>query len=74
MDKILDKIICPIMKYFQYYIKQATKSSNYGVPKDVSNLFEIVNWVCKVRGFKTVIKFFPHEVADMEPVVELLHF
>ena len=30
--------------------------------------------MCKVRGYKTVIKFFPHEVADMEPVVELLHF
>jgi hypothetical protein len=27
-----------------------------------------------VRGYKTVMKFFPHEVADMEPVVELLHF
>ena len=42
--------------------------------KDISHLFEIINWVCKVRGFKTVVKFFPHEVADMEPVVELLHF
>ena len=27
-----------------------------------------------MRGFKTVVKFFPHEVADMEPVVEMLHF
>ena len=58
------------------YIKKATKvgGDSYNVPKDVSHLFEIVNWMCKVRGYKTVIKFFPHEVADMEPVVELLHF
>ena len=27
-----------------------------------------------VRGFKTVVKFFPHEAADLEPCVELLHF
>jgi len=38
----------------------------------MSHLFEIVNWLCKVRGYKTVIKFFPHEVCDMEPVVDLL--
>ena len=46
----------------------------YGVPREVSQLFEIIHWLCKVRGYKTVVKFFPHEVADMEPVVELLHF
>lgn len=28
--------------------------------------------ICKVRGFKTVIKQFPHEVADLEPVLRLL--
>lgn len=27
-----------------------------------------------MRGYKTVVKFFPHEVSDMEQVVELLHF
>lgn len=26
----------------------------------------------KTRGYKTVIKFFPHEVSDMEPVTEVL--
>ncbi len=67
---MLDRIVCPIMKFFQIYIKNPGAS----VPKDVSHLFEVVNWMCKVRGYKTVLKFFPHEVADMEPVVELLHF
>jgi hypothetical protein len=62
------------MRFFQHYIKKQVKSASYAVPKDISHLFEIVNWLCKVRGYKTVIKFFPHEVADMEPVVELLHF
>ncbi len=26
----------------------------------------------KVRGFKTVVKFFPHEVVDLEPCLQLL--
>ena len=62
------------MRFFQHYVKKQVKSQSYAVPRYISQLFEIVNWLCKVRGYKTVIKFFPHEVADMEPVVELLHF
>ena len=30
--------------------------------------------LCNIRGYKTVVKFFPHEAADMEPCVEYLHF
>lgn len=74
LDTVLDRVITPIMRFFQHYVKQATQSTTYGIPKDISHLFEIVNWMCKVRGYKTVVKFFPHEAADMEPVVELLHF
>jgi hypothetical protein len=28
--------------------------------------------LCKVRGYKTIVKFVPHEVADLEPLVHLL--
>ncbi|RWS29469.1 tubulin-specific chaperone D-like protein [Leptotrombidium deliense] len=28
--------------------------------------------LCKVRGFKTFIRYFPHEVTDIEPVLSLL--
>lgn len=28
--------------------------------------------LAKVRGYKTVVKFFPHEVRDLEPALELL--
>ena len=40
----------------------------------MSYLFEILQIFCNVRGHKTIVKFFPHEVADLEPCVELLHF
>lgn len=41
---------------------------------DVRALFIILTYICKVRGYKTVLKFFPHEVCDMEMITELLHF
>lgn len=28
--------------------------------------------MCKVRGYKTILKFFPHEAADLEPCMNLL--
>jgi len=40
----------------------------------VAQLFELLFNLCNVRGYKTVVKFFPHEAADMEPCVEMLHF
>lgn len=27
---------------------------------------------CKFRGYKVVVKFFPNEAANLEPVVDLL--
>ncbi|TDH67775.1 uncharacterized protein CCR75_006565 [Bremia lactucae] len=35
-------------------------------------LFQIVYQLCKVRGYKTVVKLLPHEVSDFEPTVQLL--
>ncbi|KAF1791136.1 Tubulin-folding cofactor D [Phytophthora cactorum] len=35
-------------------------------------LFQIVYQLCKVRGYKTVVKLLPHEVSDFEPTLQLL--
>ena len=32
----------------------------------------VVYFLAKVRGYKTVVKFFPHEVKDLEPSFDLL--
>ena len=32
----------------------------------------VVYALCKVRGYKSVVKLFPHEVADLEPTLRLL--
>ena len=35
-------------------------------------LFQIVYLISKTRGYKHIIKLFPHEVADLEPALQLL--
>jgi hypothetical protein len=62
------------MRYMQLYIRQSCSKNEHVVAKETSYLFEILYNLCNVRGYKTVVKFFPHEVADMEPCVEMLHF
>lgn len=43
----------------------------YRNPK-LHKLFQLLYHLCKVRGYKTVVKVFPHEVADFEPTLHLL--
>ena len=35
-------------------------------------LFQVIYQFCRVRGYKAVVKFFPHEVSDLEPALSLL--
>ena len=74
LDTILDAFVTPIMRFFQLYVRKAVAAQAFDVPTEVKALFLVLCQLCKVRGYKTVVKFFPHEVSDMEQVVELLHF
>jgi len=38
----------------------------------LSRVFKVIYYLCKVRGYKAVSHFFPHEVADLEPTLQLL--
>lgn len=74
LDPILPDLVEPLMKLVQIYTKKACAEGDHFVPPEMSHLFESLQILCNVRGHKTVVKFFPHEVADLEPCVELLHF
>lgn len=43
----------------------------YKNPK-LHKLFQLIYHLCKVRGYKTVVKMLPHEVSDFEPTLMLL--
>lgn len=38
----------------------------------LTRVFKVVYTLSKVRGYKTIVHFFPHEVADLEPTLALL--
>jgi len=35
-------------------------------------LMKVVYFLCKVRGYKTVVQLLPHEVHDVEPVLKVM--
>jgi hypothetical protein len=42
-------------------------------PPDLQHeVFKYMHIVMKVRGYKVVINYLPHEVSDLEPVLQLL--
>jgi hypothetical protein len=51
-------------------LRQAgTEASNVAALRRASSVLYVVT---KVRGFKTVVKFFPHEVVDLELCLNIL--
>ena len=63
LDPHLETWVTPMMN--QVYEAIANKG-------DPHFLLELVYVLCKVRGHKTVLKFFPHEAYHLEPVFEYL--
>jgi hypothetical protein len=35
-------------------------------------VFQVVYNLCRCRGYKTIVKFYPHEVSDLEPLMCML--
>ena len=74
LDTILEQLIAPVMVTLRAFVSKVVKAEKYAVPPEIKALFVTLVHLCSVRGYKTVVKFFPHEVSDMELVTELLHF
>ena len=72
LDPILEVFTTPVMLFMRDYIRKAVKAENYAVPYEVKCVITLMCHMMKVRGYKTVSKFFPHEVSDMEPVTDML--
>ncbi|CAG8496822.1 13874_t:CDS:10, partial [Acaulospora colombiana] len=82
LDPHLENMVKPMMELLRVYIKSAnvhelTISKNITdykvqVPGKVKRLFILMYYIMKIRGFKTVVKFFSHEVSDLEPTFYFL--
>lgn len=82
LDPHLENMVCPLMQLVKSYLhdklaaylKEKTAENNKTSPfcEEFHHILGIIYVICKVRGFKFVMKYFSHEVKDLEPVVFFL--
>ncbi|KAL3660909.1 hypothetical protein V7S43_013926 [Phytophthora oleae] len=81
LDPYLREMLSPLVTEIKRVMldrAQATAQDGVAFPCQVyrdprlHKLFQIVYQLCKVRGYKTVVKLLPHEVSDFEPTLHLL--
>lgn len=73
----MDPLISEIKRVMHAHVADTPDSDTafpfqvYRNPK-LHKLFQVLYHLCKVRGYKTVVKVLPHEVSDFEPTLHLL--
>ncbi|KAJ2556722.1 hypothetical protein EV175_001811 [Coemansia sp. RSA 1933] len=80
LDPHLERIVSQLMSVVQDYVHAvydsdgdttSSNSSRIDLTR-MSDMFDLVYTLCKVRGYKIILRFFPHSVADVEPVFAML--
>ncbi|KAF4045773.1 Tubulin folding cofactor D C terminal [Phytophthora infestans] len=82
LDPYLHEIVNPLVTEIKRVMTERTQRAKtddavafpcqvYRNPR-LHKLFQIIYQLCKVRGYKTVVKLLPHEVSDFEPTLHLL--
>ncbi|GAA5998840.1 Cin1p [Rhodotorula paludigena] len=69
LDPCLEALVSPLLNKLR---AEARRPGARLASKRLSRLARLVYFVTKVRGAKTVVRFFPHEVADLSLLVHLL--
>ncbi|KAJ2725958.1 hypothetical protein GGI07_000886 [Coemansia sp. Benny D115] len=84
LDPYLEKIVGRLSSVAQEYIyeyhdnivamdtQQTAEPQSLVAMNRMAGIFDLLYTLTKVRGSKTVMRFFPHEVADVEPVFTTL--
>ncbi|GLI66673.1 hypothetical protein VaNZ11_010603, partial [Volvox africanus] len=68
LDAYLESIVVPLASLLR---RQAIHQQAQGLQR-VLGTCRLLNVLVVVRGYKTVVRFFPHEAADLERVVDIL--
>ena len=66
LDPSLEGMVTPLLAS----VRMAARGT--GPTSVLPHACRVMYTLCKVRGYKTIVKFCPHEVADLEPLVHLL--
>ncbi|KXZ49841.1 hypothetical protein GPECTOR_19g292 [Gonium pectorale] len=68
LDAYLEGVVVPLASLLR---KQAVVEQQRGLQRVLSTC-RLLNVLVVVRGYKTVVRFFPHEAADLERVLDIL--
>ncbi|CEG79200.1 hypothetical protein RMATCC62417_13696 [Rhizopus microsporus] len=68
LDPYLESFIQPVMQTLRENIDSwlQENGANKGVPEDTIRLFRFLYLLTKTRGYKTIVKFMPHEFLGVE--------
>ncbi|KAI9905173.1 hypothetical protein PsorP6_013592 [Peronosclerospora sorghi] len=87
LDPYLHELLDPIMQEIKHVMRERVEVARpvdhevtFSPSCQVScrpnprlhKLFQLVYCLCKVRGYKTIVKLLPHDVRDFEPTLQLL--
>ncbi|GLC39358.1 hypothetical protein PLESTM_000887300 [Pleodorina starrii] len=72
LDAYLESIVVPLASLLRRQaVQQQDQDQAQGLLR-VLGTCRLLNVLVVVRGYKTVVRFFPHEAADLERVVDIL--
>ncbi|KAJ2662380.1 hypothetical protein IW148_002947 [Coemansia sp. RSA 1199] len=76
LDPYLERIVSRLMAVVQEYVyafhdSMEEPESLISVTR-MDGIFDLLYTLCKVRGYKVILRFFPHGVTDVEPVFATL--
>ena len=68
LDPALELLVVPLLSV----VRTLAHAGGAAVSASLRPPCRVMYTLCKVRGYKTVVKFVPHEARDLEPLVGLL--
>ncbi|KAJ2163032.1 hypothetical protein GGF46_000218 [Coemansia sp. RSA 552] len=72
LDPYLERIVSRLMTAVQGYVHVYYERQSGVRVERLNGIFDLLYTLCKVRGHKVVMRFFPHSVADVEPAFAAL--
>ena len=69
LDQSLESMVTPLLQAVRTVARGGAGDTGASV---LPHACRVMYTLCKVRGYKTIVKFVPHEVAALEPLVHLL--
>ena len=74
LDPHLEELVTPLMGCLQAMaIAAAPDQTTAAAFEPAHRAGFLLHILCGVRGYKSVVRFFPHEAADLERTLALLH-